>query len=315
MKKNLKLMAIIFAVCIAAVSMACALVNTDSKTPYTYTVRSNTDSLYSVLSDGSRVPYGEYDNPNAPSTHTISYSGQDYQLNYTISEARMFSNVDSYATADGKVEAEYTAGTNELRNLTFNPPEFLPGEDVVTEEDYKLFVKDVISQFAQEDFELYSYECTTSIQGEDAEREGFVERTADNAVATYAFTYTIVKNGEKTTDRIYVVMFFDTDIMSLSFALNMHEFDNVTLPEINESRLNATITEGMQAYAAENAIEGTVYDGSWTLDNAKWHMINGVPTYICNVFSCYKTESGEESYGIAASFYIQPTVESGDVTE
>lgn len=308
-------MAIIFAVCLVATSVGCALVSKGSKAPYTYTVSSNSDSMYFVQSDGSSVRCGEYTNPDAPAAHSLTYAGQTYQLNYIGSEVRMFSNVDRYATDDEKIEAEYNAGTDELVSATFNPPEFLPGSDVVTEEDYKLFVKDVISQFAQEDFDLYSYKCTTSCEGEDVEHEGFISRAENDTVATYDFIYTVLKGGAETSDRIYVVMFFNVDCMSLSFSLNQHDFDNVTVPEINESRLNATISAGIQAHVDSSLTEGNVYDGTWTLDNAKWHMINGVPTYVCNVIVTYKTESGEDSYGEGITFEIQPTVENGDSAE
>lgn len=309
-------MAIIFAVCIVAVSTACAMVGKDSKTPYVYKVYSNNDSMYLVQSDGSRIQCGEYTNPDAPATRTISYAGNTYQLNYAGSERWTYSDTDNYMTADGKIEARYTAGEDELRGLTFNSQEFLPSDDIVTEEDYKLFIKDVVSQFAQEDFELYTYECTTSCEGEDEDHNEFISRVDNDSVMSYDFTYTVLKSGVETTDRIYAYFFIETDLESFGLSFNLHEFDGITLPNINESRLNATISSGMQAHVEECLEEGYVYDGSWTLSNVKWRMINGVPTYVCNVEVEYKTGDDEEGgYGEVVTFEIQPTVESGDVTE
>ena len=315
MKMMIKLMAIIFAVCFVAASVGCALVSKDSKTPYVYKVYSDTDSTYSIRSDGSHVQCGEYTNPDAPATHSLTYEGETYQLNYVNSERWVYFSSDKYASADGSIEAEYTAGTDELRNVVFNSQDFLPGDDVVTEEDYKLFIKNAVIQFGQEDFDLFTYECTTSCEGEDEDHDEFIPRTEDNSVMCYDFTYTVLKGGVETTDRIYAFMFFDSDLMSLGLSFNLHEFDDVTVPNINESRLNATISAGMQTHVDDCLEEGYVYDGSWTLDNAKWRMINGVPTYVCNIGVSYGMTDGEEGYAEVVTFEIQTTVENGEATE
>lgn len=183
----------------------------------------------------------------------------------------------------------------------------------MTEEEYKLFIKDFVSRFVEENLDNYVYSCTTECEARGGTCEGFVQRTEETPVECYRFEYKMVKGGTETSDRIYFSVSYE--MAEVSIALSQHEFDNVTVPNINESRLNATISAGMQTHVDDCLEEGYVYDGSWTLDNAKWRMINGVPTYVCNIGVSYGMTDGEEGYAEVVTFEIQPTVENGEATE
>lgn len=332
MKKTTKLMAIIFAICFAATSMGCALVSKDSGTPYAYEIYTDDDMPLFVQADGTRIEGGNYSNPSAPKEREVSIFGETYLLKYTGSDRHFFKDVDCYATEDEVLRAEYFAGTDKIWYIYLCPKQPVKDDKMDSEEEYKRFIMNFVNEFVQEDFEKYTYKCTSTCElmgGLDGSEtiDGFVPKNGDRNVMSYELTFGTSIGGVETTDRIYAVVSlpflnfprFETNAANytrLEIEFNPHEFDDVAEIDIKDGRVEATLSAAKQAYADKGFEGEVIYDINWVSEEdqaPQWRMLNGEPAYVCTYYAVRKSSEYEEGRGQTVMFYIRPTIESGEV--
>lgn len=315
MKTTLKLSAVLLAVCFAVTSVACTLVGKDSKSPYAYKIYTDDDFQFFVKPDDTRVDGGSYTNPSAVAEREVSIAGQKYSLSYIESERHLFTDVDRYASDGNALEIRFAAGTDEVRSIIFYPPESVLGGNIESESDYNRFVKQLILDFANEDFDKYDYKCTSTCElkgGLDGFEtlDGFIPKNGSRRVFSYDFTFSNTIEGVGTSDYIHVTISPYSELSLVEVEFNPHEFDNVAVPNLAKRRLDATLSAAMQAYADMDFENETVYSVDWKQESVQWRMLNGIPSYVCTYIAVRKSSEHEEGYPQTVMFYVQPTVES-----
>lgn len=216
-------------------------------------------------------------------TKKVLYAGMSVPTFYSVSRYSTYVAYDIYKSFSNDTTFSFYAGTDNLYQISFGKSYVLDPK-MHSEKQYYEFANSLLS--AAIDYRTImrkGCELTiTSIYTDPAtgiltRQNQFIERE-DNAEITYIFSYIVYSNNVPTSDVTSVTINHRVDGNSVVLTFSNNPFDGVRIPKIDDERLLKTLQLAAESYPSEEC--QFIRSKS---DRICWHMINGVPTLVCNI--------------------------------
>jgi len=125
----------------------------------------------------------------------------------------------------------------------------------MNQQQYEQWIQDFVSQFVQEDWSKLKLACQTQYGGLTV--DGFTsEPKGEKVPLVYRFQYNRYIGSIKSTDYISATFTIkaEDNIMRVQIWFNRHEFDSVTILDLDMAIVEQAINEHLSTYAGENIV-------------------------------------------------------------